>query len=228
MNAGRNRRAIGILFSGGLDSAVLVAHLLAKGHRVHPFYIRSGLVWERAELAAAQQFLCALRGPRLNDLVVLDLPLSDVYGTHWSVTGTAPPGADTSDEAVYLPGRNLLLIVKAALWCQRHGVEALALGVLRSNPFEDATEGFFADLQSLLNRSPDGPIRITRPLCELSKTHVLGLGRELPLELTFSCLAPVEGRHCGQCNKCAERQAAFQAAGIEDRTVYSLPAIAHR
>ena len=34
----------------------------------------------------------------------------------------------------------------------------------------------------------------------------MALGRGLPLELTFSCIAPVAGQHCGRCNKCAERR----------------------
>jgi 7-cyano-7-deazaguanine synthase len=46
------------------------------------------------------------------------------------------------------------------------------------------------------------------------------LGRELPLEHTYSCIRPVSGLHCGQCNKCAERQRAFAEAGMVDPTVY--------
>jgi 7-cyano-7-deazaguanine synthase len=45
-------------------------------------------------------------------------------------------------------------------------------------------------------------------------------GRFLPLELTFSCMRPLDGRHCGDCNKCAERRKAFRDAGLPDRTPY--------
>jgi 7-cyano-7-deazaguanine synthase len=54
----------------------------------------------------------------------------------------------------------------------------------------------------------------------MTKRQVMQLGRELPLELTFSCIAPVGELHCGRCNKCAERQAAFHEAAIVDRTIY--------
>jgi 7-cyano-7-deazaguanine synthase len=47
------------------------------------------------------------------------------------------------------------------------------------------------------------------------------LGRDLPLELTFSCIRPVRDQHCGDCNKCAERQLAFRNAGLADRTPYA-------
>jgi 7-cyano-7-deazaguanine synthase len=55
----------------------------------------------------------------------------------------------------------------------------------------------------------------------MNKQQVMALGRGLPLELTFSCISPVGHLHCGRCNKCAERQAAFREANIEDRTVYA-------
>ena len=46
------------------------------------------------------------------------------------------------------------------------------------------------------------------------------LGRDYPLGLTFSCIAPERGLHCGGCNKCAERQEAFRDAGMADPTRY--------
>jgi 7-cyano-7-deazaguanine synthase len=49
----------------------------------------------------------------------------------------------------------------------------------------------------------------------------MNLGRDLPLELTFSCLAPHSGLHCGRCNKCAERQRAFSLIELSDPTIYA-------
>jgi len=69
-----------------------------------------------------------------------------------------------------------------------------------------------------------GEIRFVRPFADLAKSEVMQLGRALPLELTFSCIAPVGGRHCGACNKCAERQSAFRSAGLADPTRYDAPA----
>ena len=54
----------------------------------------------------------------------------------------------------------------------------------------------------------------------MNKRQVMALGRELPLELTMSCIAPVGELHCGRCNKCAERKAAFADAAMADRTPY--------
>lgn len=218
---------IGLLLSGGLDSGILLGHLLAAGRAVQPFYVRGGLRWEADELTAVSRLLAAFAGPRLSELVVLEMPVADLYRNHWSVTGRGVPDADTPDEAVFLPGRNALVILKPALWCQMHGIEELALAPLLTNPFPDATDEFFMLIEQTLEQAVERPLRIVRPFGHLRKREVMQLGRELPLEMTFSCIDPVPvapdepGLHCGRCNKCAERKAAFKDAGMEDRTKYA-------
>ena len=212
---------IGVLASGGLDSSILVAHLLGQGHRVQPFYIRKGLYWQEHELAGLRTFLHAIATPNLLELVVLDLPLADLYSGHWSLTGQDTPAHDSPDEAVYLPGRNALLLVKPAVWCQLHGIEKLALAPLGTSPFEDAGEKFLADFESALNRGAQCRVQFLSPFGKMNKQQVMALGRELPLELTFSCISPVNGLHCGRCNKCAERQEAFRKAALTDKTKYA-------
>ena len=183
--------------------------------------MRSGLRWEDAELAAAQAFLAAVRAPGLEPLVILDEPISEVYGSHWSTGSDEVPGSETPDEAVYLPGRNLLLSVKAAVWCRLRNVGSLALGCLGSNPFPDSTSGFFEDLELLLSRAMNGGPRLIRPFDQLHKEEVILRGRDLPLHLTFSCIQPTAGMHCGRCNKCSERRKGFRDAGVADHTRYA-------
>src|SRR5262249_36643105 len=119
---------LAVLVSGGLDSAILVGEALRSHPAVHPLYVRSGLHWEAVELRCLRRFLAAVRAPALRPLVLLDLPVTDLYGEHWSLTGRGVPDADSADEAVFLPGRNVLLLAKAMLWCRLHKVHALALG----------------------------------------------------------------------------------------------------
>jgi 7-cyano-7-deazaguanine synthase len=214
------RPTVGVLLSGGLDSCILAAKLLDEGHRVQPFYIRTDLYWQEAELAAVQRFLAAVAKPALNDLALLDLPVRDLYRDHWSVSGQNIPDADSPDAAVFLPGRNALLLIKAAIWCQLRGIEYLALAPLGTSPFADARDGFFRDFQAALNCGDLAPLTILRPFDGMTKRHVMELGRNYPLELTFSCIAPRDGLHCGRCNKCAERQSAFASISQPDRTRY--------
>ncbi|MBI4343187.1 MAG: 7-cyano-7-deazaguanine synthase, partial [Candidatus Omnitrophica bacterium] len=65
------------------------------------------------------------------------------------------------------------------------------------------------------------PLRILTPLRRLTKVEVIQRSREAPLALTFSCLRPRGRRHCGRCNKCAERQRAFRQARVADPTRYA-------
>jgi 7-cyano-7-deazaguanine synthase len=155
-------------------------------------------------------------------LTILNVPVADLYGAHWSITGRDVPARGSPDQAVFLPGRNVLLLSKAALWCHLHGVPAVALGSLQTNPFPDATAGFFQDLQNVLNRAVDGHVRIELPFGAMSKKEVMNRGRGLPLQFTFSCIDPQGGRHCGVCNKCDERRQAFLISDIPDPTRYAL------
>ncbi len=218
----RGANELAILVSGGLDSAILVAESMRAHDAVHPLYIRQGLSWEDVELHYLERFLNAIRGPMLRPLQVLRMPVDDLYGEHWSITGRDVPAADTPDEAVYLPGRNVLLLAKAMLWCHLHRVPAVALGTLESNPFPDATPGFFAAFAEVVNQAVDGQMAIRRPYAGMSKLEVMARGRDLPLGLTFSCMHPVANRHCGTCNKCAERRHAFAAAQRSDPTEYAI------
>lgn len=212
---------VAVLASGGADSAVLAVELLERFDRVFPIYVRFGLRWEGAERAGLEAFLGAIGRPGLMPLTVLDEPVADVYGEHWSTGGGAVPGAQSPDEAVYLPGRTLLLAAKAAVWCRLRGIATLALGTLAANPFPDSTPAFDRDLEAVLGRALGGRFRLIRPFAGLGKAEVVRRGAGLPLWLTFSCLQPADGRHCGRCNKCAERRRAFREQGRADRTAYA-------
>jgi 7-cyano-7-deazaguanine synthase len=214
---------VAVLVSGGPDSAVLVGELVSVSPRVVPIYVRFGMFWEKAEEQALRQFLKAVdaQAKVLDQLKVFDMPLEAVYGRHWSTTGNAVPGADSPDAAVYLPGRNMLLLAQAAVWCHLQRLPVIALGLLKGNPFADSSDAFFSSYQAAINSALEGQLQIVRPYQQLSKIDVLRRGRGMPLGLTWSCMHPINGRHCGRCNKCAERQKAFARAGISDPTSYA-------
>ena len=77
-----------MLVSGGLDSAVLLAHE-AVTHDVRPVYVRSGLAWEAAELRMLTRLIAApALAPNLLPLTVIELPMRDVYPQdHWAIVG---------------------------------------------------------------------------------------------------------------------------------------------
>lgn len=211
-----------VLFSGGLDSAVLAAEGLSQG-RVRPIYVSVGFAWETEERAmAARLFARPPFAGRVDPLVTLSFDMRDVFPpSHWAVRGE-PPAFDTPDEDVYIHGRNVILTAKAAVYMSREKLETLLLGTLAGNPFPDATPAFFDAMSRALSLGAGAPISIAAPFAALHKSEVIrkGVALGVPLELTLSCMQPRDGQHCGQCSKCRERRDGFAAAGVADPTAY--------
>jgi 7-cyano-7-deazaguanine synthase len=219
VNRSPETKRVAVLASGGLDSAVLLADLAGEA-LVFPIYVEAGLAWEDEEKRALRGFLEALNDAKVQPLTVLELPLRRLYGEHWSATGAGVPGYEAPDSAVYLPGRNVLLIGVTAVWCALHDVGTIAIGSLDANPFPDATPSFFARYGRLLSEALAHEIEIVAPYRHRHKRDLIAASGALPLHLTLTCMAPRDALHCGACNKCRERQEAFRDAGVEDRTRY--------
>jgi len=211
---------IAVLTSGGLDSSVLLAEE-AKAAEVYPIYVRCGLAWEDAERKALDVFLSALNSPRVMPVTTLSAPVRAMYGDHWSVGAAGVPGADEPDTSVFLPGRNILLIGLAAVWCSTHDVFCIGIGSLGGNPFPDATPDFFQKFAAALTSGLNHVVEVKAAFRELHKSDVIRRFKHLPLEATLTCMAPLDGLHCGRCNKCRERQVAFARSGVADRTTYA-------
>ena len=229
-----------VLLSGGLDSAVLLAEEAARGD-VQPIYVSVGLAWEEAERAAVDALLREMpNASAIRPVAALTVDMTDVYpAAHWAIQGR-PPGYHTPDEDVYLPGRNIVLLAKAGVFCAAAGIGRIALGTLDHNPFPDATPAFRAAMELALSAGLNHRVTIAAPFARASKTEVIrrGMALGVPLRLTLSCMQPKMGtgmipspvnhprphfpvRHCGLCSKCRERHDAFVAAGVDDPTDYA-------
>ena len=133
---------------------------------------------------------------------------------------------------MYLPGRNVILLGKAAVYCAAAGIDRLVIGTLAHNPFPDATAEFRAAMARALSLGLAHPLQIDAPYADTSKAEVIRRGAALgvPFELTLSCMNPPVGSsahqpsaalHCGECSKCRERHDAFIDAGVHDPTDYA-------
>lgn len=197
-------RSVVVLASGGLDSAALLVWALERYRVVRPVFVRMGLRWETAERRALSRVLRRLRRPGLRPLVELRASAADLYGRHWSLRGLVP-GYRSPDAAVYLPGRNLILLTLAGVYAARVGAADLALGVLAGNPFADSRPLFLRSVARSLARALGRRVSVRTPFRRWKKSEVLRRYPDAPFDLAFSCLRPRGPRPCGACNKCAER-----------------------
>ncbi|MGH7913556.1 MAG: 7-cyano-7-deazaguanine synthase, partial [Candidatus Binataceae bacterium] len=152
---------------------------------------------------------------------VLQLPMGDVAGGHWSMTGRKVPGYRAAVASNYILVRNLSLLAKAAIFCAYNRIGEIAMVPLESNPFPDARPGFFRALEHAIDLGVGLKLKILTPYVGMTKGEVIRRGAELPLRFTVSCARPQGITHCGRCTKCAERVEGFREARVPDPTEYS-------
>ncbi|MCE5229981.1 7-cyano-7-deazaguanine synthase [bacterium] len=223
MNPSRSGSVV-TLVSGGLDSLLFMADALAAGESILPVHVRQGALWEDAEAYALRNILIQFRekyGARAGSLIETRIEFPHDYPSRWAVDpSVAPPGADSSDDSVYLPGRNLALLLAGSLVAHAHGIPIIRIGTLDTNPFRDSADDFLRRFEDLFAAATGFNLKIEKPLAGRAKGQWMRSMADLPYILTVSCLRPEGLRHCGHCNKCAERRRAFADAGLADPTNY--------
>ncbi len=213
-----------VLLSGGIDSAVSLWWAKAQNWDVRPLTFHY-FGRPKQEITASRRLLDLAGIPRLLEA---DLPfLREVEDA--KADGLENRALLESPEG-YIPARNMVFYALAAYHAELQGARWVLGGHNGSDPeaFPDASPKFFNFFNSLyrigLWSFPKTPVQILLPLSGKSKVDVVRLGLELgvPIDLTWSCYSdgPV---HCGTCESCRERKAAFATLGIRDPIAYATP-----
>ena len=212
---------VAVLASGGLDSAVLLALLARRAAGVEPLFVAGGHPWEVSELTALKRFIKVLADARIAAPVRLEFPVRATLNRYWGQAGYRP-AFHQGYEANYIPGRNIALLSAVAIHCFTRGIDTVALGICKGNPYPDAQPAFLRAFEGMVRRGMGFKLRVLTPFIACEKEDLVMAALDLPLRETLSCVNPKAGKHCGlDCNKCAERQKAFALAGITDPTVYA-------
>lgn len=219
-----NPKSSVVLLSGGLDSTVLLAKLVAEKRRVLAMGVNYGQRHSRETDAA--RAVCAFYGIeyRLADLRAV----SAFFGKN-SLTDTEVPvyeGAYTEEgmKTTVVPARNLLLVSLATAWAISEKCDTVAYAAHGGDHaiYPDCREEFAEKLDAVVRISDWHPVRLERPFVGMSKAEIVALGAKLkaPLHQTWSCYNGGNA-HCGKCSTCIERAAAFREASLPDPTVYA-------
>ena len=198
-----------VLFSGGIDSAVLAWHLRQQSYEVSLLSVNYGQRHHR-ELAAASSLATAGDFPwQLLHLPELRQVLASSCLTDARQAIPDAPPADPLQQATVVPGRNLLLLSLACACAARQGAEEVACGATATDAaiYRDCRASFLRAARDAAELSMG--ITIRAPFVHRSKADVVRLGRELgvPLDLCWSCYAGGEAP-CGACGACQARKEA--------------------
>jgi len=222
----QKKQNVGVLTSGGVISLALLEYCSERFASVIPIYIQSGLRWEEAELFWLKKLLRGRKSGNVEPLTVLSLPLRDTYQANWSVTGVKVPSGKEQFKDIRLPGREILLLSKAAIFSALHGASTIAVGFSKSYRTNGHSDTLRTQIQTLISKSLNMPLSIIAPFEEKTREEVLFDMRNSGFDYSFSCLGPKGYQHCGECYKCHERKICFFKTGITDRTHYYKPTAA--
>ena len=216
-----------ISLSGGLDSAVLCAMLLAERqyHTVLPAFFRYGSKHGQWEEEAAR---------RLAEYFSLQLTLVDLCDAFSHISSVLlsadrrpiPKAAYDSEsmEQTLVPGRNLVFASILAAFAESRQAAAVAMATHTGDHclYPDCRPSFNAALAGTIQESSNGKVRLLTPFSAQDKAAIVARGIRLgvPFALTRSCYEQ-QALHCGACGACRERMAAFAANGIADPLAYA-------
>lgn len=127
----------------------------------------------------------------------------------------------------YVPLRNALLIVQAAIEAMIRGFDEVWIGVHKDDgafdAYPDCREDFVGSIGAALFIGSGGRVRVKAPFNYMTKAEIILLGStmQVPYRMTWSCYRGLD-LHCGVCPTCRARKEAFKRAGVIDPTVYEV------
>lgn len=201
-----------LLFSGGLDSTVLLSLLLAHNVEVHALSFKYGSKHNAREGEAAAQIAQLLGVPR----TLIRLPfIGELFHSALLQSGDDIPQGHYTDESMrktVVPFRNGILLSIATGYAESIEASAVFYGAHAGDHtiYPDCRPTFLAAMQVAALLGTDGKVELQAPFLNDTKRDIALLGRELnaPLSSTWTCY---EGRafHCGKCGACTERREAL-------------------
>lgn len=213
-----------LIYSGGLDSTVLLYHLRAAGHSVHALSVNYGQR-HACELDHAADICRELQLPN---------PVADLSAIQPLLAGSSLTSADIevaeghyteeTMKSTVVPNRNMILLSIAAGHALSIGAQQIAYAAHSGDHaiYPDCRNEFADAMAAAIRLCDWSTVELSRPFVDWTKADIVRRGAELnlPFEKTWSCYKGGE-IHCGRCGTCIERREAFDLAGIADPTIYA-------
>ncbi len=192
-----------VLLSGGLDSTVLLAHLLDKGDEVIAVSFDYGQTHRAKELAAAKT-IAAHYGVvhRVVGMSSVVLPSA--------LTGTVeiPDAHAERPDATVVPARNIIFISIGAAIAESEGASTVVFGANRNDRagYPDCRPDFVKAMNEAVYHGTKSAVRVMAPFSLLTKKEIANYAKNLgaPIELSWSCYRGGD-QPCNRCGACEER-----------------------
>jgi 7-cyano-7-deazaguanine synthase len=217
-----------ILFSGGLDSSTCLAIAQQQGYECYALSFSYGQK-HSSELEAAKRIV-AKSLVKLHKII--DLDLASFGGSALTDDSIEVPenSSDGGIPVTYVPARNTVFLSIALAWAEVLEAKAIFAGVnaVDYSGYPDCRPEYIKAFQTMADLATKAGIegkgvKIETPLLHLTKVEIIQRGIELGVDYstTVSCYqADQEGKACGACDSCLIRKAAFDAAKVDDPTLY--------
>ncbi|ABK78504.1 PP-loop superfamily ATPase [Cenarchaeum symbiosum A] len=218
-----------VVFSGGIDSLCMCAHLRKK----YRLYGITFLYGQRARRESRAARRCAeIAGLKEHRTAKMEF-MGDLYGGSNVLTDSRRRIPASFEGSIVVPVRNAVFLSVAAAWAYSIGAALVAYGAHTGDGnYPDCRPAFAKRMESALNLGEADAINkgtrkalyIWSPYREgLSKADLLKTGHDAfgdEIFQAWSCYADGK-KHCGKCESCSNRKAAFAKAGIDDATAYA-------
>ena len=217
-----------VVFSGGIDSISTCTYLKQK----YELYGISFLYGQKAnqEIKKAKSFAKILG---LKDHKIVDINfMKKLYGNTNALTSSKKKIPGKFNYSIVVPIRNGIFLSIATAWAFSINADLVAYGAHTGDKnYPDCRPTFSKKIESAFNQGEiDGIKSGIRKKMEIWTPYKGGLSKSMLLEKgyrvlgdkifnTWSCYQ--DGKtHCGKCESCNNRKAAFLEASIVDKTHY--------
>jgi 7-cyano-7-deazaguanine synthase len=216
-----------VLLSGGMDSAVTLAHARHDGFACHALSVAYGQR-HSAELDAAARVARQLGAA---DHRVVSVDLRAIGGSALTDDIAVPEHGGDGIPVTYVPARNTIMLAIALGHAEVLGARDIFVGVnaVDYSGYPDCRPEFVAAFERVANLATKAAVEGARttihaPLIALTKAAIAQRGIALGVDFaqTVSCYrADAGGRACGRCDACRIRAQGFADAGVADPTRYA-------
>ena len=214
-----------VIFSGGLDSTVLLQYVKQQGYNIYGMSFLYGQRHSK-ELHFAKKLGNKYCGK--HKILILDF-MKDIAG-HSALTGKIQLPTNIHQEhetqkATVVPNRNAVMLSIATAWAEDLHISKIFYGAHRGDfiIYPDCRKKFVKYLSKAFQVGTYSNVKIEAPFVKLYKSELIKKGIELKVDFknTWTCY---EGKKvaCGVCGSCKERIEAFKKNKLIDPIKYNV------